>query len=891
MELANEDYYVGGGEPPGQWIGRGAKELSLVGQVDRAAFYYLLDGVAPDGSRRLVQDSAGKAHHPGWDLTFSAPKSVSALWAVADAATRKEIERIHFRAVTRAIEYIEEKAAFTRRGPGGRRRIPVGLVVATFEHGTSRAQDPCLHSHCPVMNVGVLSDGSTGALDGRMLYRFGHAAGAVYRADLVSGMQHGLGLAFERRGDFMEIRDVPIAICRHWSTRRKEIEAALSATGQSGARASEIAALETRTTKEHIPRDVLLREWQEVGRRLGFSPEEAIRIRGPLQQHSSGGTSQGLGEQALKSAWDRVTEHDVRFTERELLQTVADECASRGVSGGDAQKLVERRLGDSSSAQRQGEYRGEATYASPEMLAAEARFLSMVERMAQTDSRRVGTLVTAATKALHVTMTDEQRRAVDYLTRGSGRMAVLDGWAGANRYPPLLAARRIWEHSDHAVIGVSPTARGVRMLEDQTGIHSITSDFLLRQLDPSLGDYLKYHARQVGRSLAGKKQYTPGQYFATLTRKTVLVIDQACWTDTFSITRLIQRADAAGAKVVTTGDRRAPGLHRSGNLFGAICDRVPGTILSFIERQRPRQSWARESAHDAGEGRTDRALKDYAQRGLLEAARTRREAMDNLVRSWSEVGTRAPSSHVMFASTAKELSELNRRAQAEMLRAGALGSSSIALKGVDIHAGDRVALMSTQRSLGITAGSVGKVLFVEPLTRNLVVWLEGRRIVGVPTLMYKDVALGYALPVQSERDYTAAHAYVLLNRNQEGSVYSALTRSRLSTKLFASRGDLSADLLSDTQNAHAQTIHNTAGRRGEAGPGGAANPSPSEPEAKPTLDWKLPVGLSVNEGPARVPPIKVDLVQRPSLHGAVARATISRPRTRVRVHENTLEQG
>ena len=70
--LAKEDYYLDGGEPPGQWFGRGSMEFGLVGQVDNEVFRNLFSGRF--GDRNLVQNAGSESRAPGWDLTFSAPK-------------------------------------------------------------------------------------------------------------------------------------------------------------------------------------------------------------------------------------------------------------------------------------------------------------------------------------------------------------------------------------------------------------------------------------------------------------------------------------------------------------------------------------------------------------------------------------------------------------------------------------------------------------------------------------------------------------------------------------------------------------------------------------------------------------------------------------------------
>ena len=77
---SEHDYYSHTGEQTdtSNWHGRGAVELGLSGKVDKDALDKLLQGKIADQQLGVVRD--GKLQHrPGWDLTFSAPKSVSIL--------------------------------------------------------------------------------------------------------------------------------------------------------------------------------------------------------------------------------------------------------------------------------------------------------------------------------------------------------------------------------------------------------------------------------------------------------------------------------------------------------------------------------------------------------------------------------------------------------------------------------------------------------------------------------------------------------------------------------------------------------------------------------------------------------------------------------------------
>jgi len=164
------EYYTGAGESPGRWYGRGLDELGLT-------------------SRSLVQEAQleavfGRAIHPttgaalgrgwradgvtGFDMTFSAPKSVSALWALADRELAGQLVAAHRAAVRASLDYLDEHAAFSRTGTDGRLQVATaGLTVAMFDHRTSRAGDPQLHTHALVLNKVRCPDGAGGRWTGR----------------------------------------------------------------------------------------------------------------------------------------------------------------------------------------------------------------------------------------------------------------------------------------------------------------------------------------------------------------------------------------------------------------------------------------------------------------------------------------------------------------------------------------------------------------------------------------------------------------------------------------------------------------------------------------------------------------------------------------------------
>jgi conjugative relaxase-like TrwC/TraI family protein len=225
-DFHREDYYAKGKEPPGVW--QGGRSLGLDGkQVESADLERLFQGYDPAG-KALVQ-GAGERHAPGWDMPFSASKSVSVLWGTADEATRKVIEEVHEKAVDAGLSFVREHslADASRRGRNGlQREAPADILLAKFTHGTSRDLDPQLHTHVLLVNVARRQDGSWGALQPDGIYRDAKTVSALYRAELAAGLRECLGLALERDAVALRVVGVEKEVERAFSKRRQAIECA-----------------------------------------------------------------------------------------------------------------------------------------------------------------------------------------------------------------------------------------------------------------------------------------------------------------------------------------------------------------------------------------------------------------------------------------------------------------------------------------------------------------------------------------------------------------------------------------------------------------------------------------------------------------------------------------
>ena len=154
-----DDYYAGHGEAPGRWAGRVARELGLAGELDREGHAALVDARDPNTGEALLERGANSTVL-AYDLTFSAPKSVSVLYAVADDEVSGALIDAHEAAAAAALGHLERCACQVRRGHGGHERQDAdGFLGAAYRHRMSRARDPQLHTHFVVCNAARGTDG------------------------------------------------------------------------------------------------------------------------------------------------------------------------------------------------------------------------------------------------------------------------------------------------------------------------------------------------------------------------------------------------------------------------------------------------------------------------------------------------------------------------------------------------------------------------------------------------------------------------------------------------------------------------------------------------------------------------------------------------------------
>ena len=251
------DYYAGHSEAPGLWHGAFAEHLGLSGEVAADDFRAVLEGIDPASGESLKPRANRRV--AAWDVTFSPPKSISALWALAPDDERRQVRAAQAAAVDAAIGYLTTHACVARLGRDGVDRqdgAQLGFLRADFTHRCSREGDPQLHTHSILANLLQAPDGRRASLDGGLLFQHAKTADGIYQAALRAELTHRLGVTWERRDEQWEIAGIPPGLCREWSKRRSQITAALAERGldpdTASGRAAQTAALATRHAKVQV---------------------------------------------------------------------------------------------------------------------------------------------------------------------------------------------------------------------------------------------------------------------------------------------------------------------------------------------------------------------------------------------------------------------------------------------------------------------------------------------------------------------------------------------------------------------------------------------------------------------------------------------------------------
>jgi len=661
-----DDYYAGRGESPGVWVGRGAAELELEGMVGEGQLGRLIAGrnpltgevlrshpprkrttlerIDPLTGSRYVEEQELKPV-AGYDLVFSPPKSVSLLHALGDEGTRHTVTQAHLAAWQAALSYLEERACVTRRGKNGAiRERGSGFVAAAYQHRTSRAQDPHLHTHVIVANLARRLDGKWRALDGEpILKHYRLAAGYLYQAQLRYELTRSLGVELQKPEQGMaEIVGVPEDAVTEFSKRRLQVLDHLERQGTSGFYAAKVAAVATRDRKGPVDLPRLREEWRARAAEHGLGRRQLKRLLARTVERQL--EEREIAEIAAHLVGpDGLTEKHSTFTGPEAVMAWA-EAQRQGAPAEFVLALVEHflRLDEVAPVERSAVGRP-ARFSTDELIRHErvayeiashtrdVRVPVVSQEMLAQVVHEVGTALSAEQAAMVRTVAARLRRVVCVV-----------GHAGAGKTAALGTLADAFRREGYVALGAAPSGVAAANLQAETGVPSMT----------------------LHRLLADTRRHA-------LPRGCLLLVDEAGMADTRTLTRALFQVEHADGKLVLVGDPAQLSAVGPGGLFGALVERLGAVELH--ENRRQLDELERHAIAVLRQGATRDYLAHAAKHGRLRVAENRTEAKAQLVADWWRAASSDLEGSVMIAYRRSDVAELNAVARTLLDREGRLG--------------------------------------------------------------------------------------------------------------------------------------------------------------------------------------------------------------------------
>lgn len=778
------DYYLGRdgrpAEAPGVWLSdpdalrrAGVQRPGVVEPADLRALMAghrpgqpteYLRAAGPDGTR------AG-----GLDVTLSAPKSVSVMYAGGTERVRHAIASAQHIAARGTIVYMRDHVPLASRWDPELGRsvddLAAELHAAGYLHTTSRsvgedAPDPQIHMHMVITSI-ERRNGRTGAVRSRLAFSTAREVGAVYRTLLAEELRKQ-GYEIEPAGEdgrYFRLAGVSRETELAFSKRARQVQQA----------EQEFRAKHGRRPEREELRQLAIRS------RQGKTPQTRADLDAAWRRTAADldrATTAGVEPAALPATWAEAVERNVIadgavFTPERLRVVALEQAAGYGLT-------VTQALEQAQELREQGRIfdlaDGRMTTAT--LRAAEQRIADAMRDMAADRSRRIDDRARAHGIAmvehqLGGRLSVEQREAVLTITQ-PGRAAAVIGPAGTGKsvgigaaaYAELAAGRNVY---GTAVAGRTAQRLGEDVPALEGRVHTIDG-FV--------------NAVEHGR--------------LRVDANTTVYVDEAGMGDTDRLHRLVDVVADRGGAIVAIGDPRQLPAIGPGGMFDRLTRELPTAHLTEVRRTTDPDTLKAWEALRNGDARE--ALDRFAKAGRLHFLDTRDEALESAVRQYDALTREHDYQEIALVTDASnyENTHLNRRVQLLRHDRGELSQEHVQHPdGYPLHGGDRViwsSPMHVPNARRVENGQRGEVVAIDPATGNLTIQLDGRgqRRVQVDAEQREALRLGYATHIVREQGATVKHAVVVTGgwQTSQEAAYVEATRARDTTTFHVAREDL-----------------------------------------------------------------------------------------------------
>lgn len=709
-----KDDYYSQEESPGasRWLGKGAEELGLEGGVEQKQFTQVLRGRSPQKEQLFSRKVNQKKRRAATDFTFSAPKSVSVAGLVQGDS---RVIDAHHLAVERTLAILEDRYAETRvMTVNGRRTVGTGnIIAAVFAHGTSRAAEPQLHSHCVVMNATQIENGRWYGLLNDSAIANKKLLGQIYQNELACELkQFGYEIVQREHGQF-DIKGYSEELLETFSTRRGQIEALVAEWKASGrvirdangkAINSELlireaANLKTRKVKPQITEaGKLLKNWKAVlamkGLELPPIPGEQIQTAEVGNENSVEGIEQNgrslpaiakhpaieeesiadqksetVGETREHPAVEPAKPKPAAPQKRSLIDNAITHCGERDAIFKRKQIetfVFEHSIGEQSFAALQQDIDSHAELIKVkqdekgrEQVTTETalhRELATI-RLMQASKDSVEAIALAEQITQHVegsTLSEEQRQAIAISCQATDQVMGWQGSAGAGKTFALNSFRQIVEEQGYKVSGYAPSAVAAH----------------------ELGESLSIETNTVARLLVSEPFHTEED-----SKPQIWFVDEAGLLSMKDAKALLEKAKEASARVVLVGDTKQLSAVEAGNPFKSL--QAAGMLTARLdETRRQQREELRQAVNLIARADVEQGIDVLVESGCIHTDEDAGGRQTQLVNNYLQMPVEERSATLVLAGTNEDRLAMTAGIREGLQQESTLGSDTFTMKSL-----------------------------------------------------------------------------------------------------------------------------------------------------------------------------------------------------------------
>lgn len=699
----------------GEWLGTAVRQQPGRDERMRAALAGLDENATEEEQRAAIRrmDSQQAPGRSFYDVTLSPDKTISTLYAAYRTAGQHELAdqvlAAHNEAVEQAMSYLEQHT-YTRTGHRAERGATPTLtyehapriVRMDFQHTTSRATDPHLHTHAAVVNRVQSADGKWRAVHGAAWRQAKPAAASIYENKLAELVEERTPARFISREDGRgrQIAGIDPDVLDESSQRTRQVldaqERATAKFRHDFGRDPEphelrkihrLAGLESRDPKSGRSPDELLAAWSE---REGIDADKIVR-----QVHETGQEREFWGQQSrprtdrevVREAVAELQHAEAHWTASLLRAYIAeklplgqtdraDELARQAVDTGNPFGIVDltrREPGEVPRALRNefdaprwrdpsiGAHALSTHLADEVALAAQAA----TESMPALDEEQLAA-VEQRWSAEGVQLNESQRAAVlGILGSRRGADAVVAA-AGSGKSHTAGVLTGEWHRRGGTVHGVTTSQIAAHVLVEH-GLEAMNSTLWLMAYEPD-------HPAAGGNRLASGD---------------CVVLDEANMTSTAELRRIQRVCDRDGAKLVLMGDPAQLSAVGAGGALAEIARR--NGAFDLPEPLRFHAEWEREASKRLRDGDVD-VLDEYLQQGRIHGGTQDAMRASAVDRYCADVIN--GDSSLLVTATNAEAAQVSQQVQHRLAQLGVLDANAepftADMSGLPVYLGDRI---------------------------------------------------------------------------------------------------------------------------------------------------------------------------------------------------------